>query len=437
MTTTPCESCGLLHVVTIEPVVVADDARAQLAAFLDEKRWRRLVIVADTNTADVVADELGADLAAAGHEVASVVFVERHGLLADEQAVGRVRDQFAESSPDGVIAVGSGVINDVSRYASFLDGLGYVVVPTAPSMDGYASSVAAMQFEGVKVTLPAQAPLGIFADPRLLAAAPREMITWGFGDLIGKAVARFDWILGAGLSDEPFCPVVEARVLGPLTACVEDVEALMVGDEAAITALTHGLIESGIAMAMMGNSRPASGCEHHASHFWDLLAFRGRRPHEPHGLQVGYATRFALDIQRAALARLGDPLLVTAGGGGGAEERSWFGEQYAALGPVRDEKQTWFATYGDSWPTSEAAVHTLRNRLSAAASGFDAVKAALDVAQIPRGTPQLGVDREMLRATFRYANRLRSRFTVLDLLESQRLLDRVLDEVLPGGNGLG
>ncbi|EQD53494.1 3-dehydroquinate synthase, partial [mine drainage metagenome] len=166
-----------------------------------------------------------------------------------EHAVGAVRDAHASARPDGVLAVGAGVVNDVTRYATFLDGVSYVSVPTAPSMDGYASSVAAMQFDGVKVTLPAHAPCGIFADPVVLAAAPPEMIVWGFGDLIGKATARFDWVLGHGASGEPFCEMVEARVLVPLTRCVEDVGNLLAGDEDAIVALTTGLVESGVAMA--------------------------------------------------------------------------------------------------------------------------------------------------------------------------------------------
>lgn len=428
-----CPSCGLLHEVTVEQVVVGRDARERLGRYVDDKGWRRLLLVMDANTADALGDELAADLSAAGHEVVTEGFAARHGLLADEDAVGAVRDRIVSSAPDGILAVGAGVLNDVTRYASFLEGQGYVAVPTAPSMDGYASSVAAMQFDGVKVTLPTHAPLAIFADVAVLSAAPAEMIVWGFGDLIGKAAARFDWLLGSGISGEPFCEVVEARVLGPLTRCVEEVGALLAGDDEAVLVLMAGLVESGLAMAMMGSSRPASGCEHHASHFWDLLAFQGRREHAPHGLQVGYATRFATAVQRSALAHLGDPLLSAAGGGGGSAEREWLGEQYLALGPVRDEKQVWFATHGDAWPRGDLEVAALRDRLAGVAASFDAVAGALDVAGIPAGPGYLGIDEAMLRATLRYANRLRSRFTVLDLLESQHRLDAVIEQVLPVG----
>jgi glycerol-1-phosphate dehydrogenase [NAD(P)+] len=435
--TTPCASCGLIHSVTIEQIVVARDARERLGTYVAENGWSRLLIVADANTEAALGNDLAADLSGAGHDVATEVFAATHGLLADENAVGAVRDRIASTHPDVVLAVGSGVVNDVTRYATFLEGGSYISVPTAPSMDGYASTVAAMQFDGVKVTLPTHAPLAIFADPAVLCAAPAEMIVWGFGDLIGKAAARFDWVLGSGLSDEPYCELVEARVLVPLSRCIDGVKELLAADEEAVVDLTTGLIESGVAMAMMGNSRPASGCEHHASHFLDLQAFRGRREHAPHGLQVGYATRFAIALQRAALVHLGDPLLGPAGSGGGADEHEWFGEQYVALGPVRDEKQMWFALYGDLWPGSEESVAALAERLGAVAASFDAVTRALDLAGFPPTAGYLGIDEGLLRATFRYANRLRSRFTVLDLLESQRHLEAALDEVLPSGPAAG
>src|SRR5258707_12042470 len=89
-------------------------------------------------------------------------------------------------------------------------------------------------------------------------------------------------------------------MLDALAFATANVEWVMEGEPSAVVGLLEGLIESGIAMALVGSSRPASGCEHHASHFWDLLASRGLRAHAPHGLQVGYATRFAMRLQRFA-----------------------------------------------------------------------------------------------------------------------------------------
>lgn len=429
--TTACPSCGRVHEIPVELVVVGPGAREELGGFLEQHGWRRVLVVDDANTSEVLGDELCADLAAAGHVVGLCRFTQRSGLLADEQAVGAARDSIAGHRPDVVLAVGSGVITDVSRYATFLDRRPFVSVPTAPSMDGYASTVAAMQFDGVKVTLPSHAPLGVFADLAVVSAAPREMILSGLGDLAGKASARFDWELAAEVAGEELCEAAAERVAVPLERCLGAVEALLSGEPGEVASLTSGLVESGLAMAMVGSSRPASGCEHHASHFLDLLAFRGLREHAPHGLQVGYATRFALAVERRALDLLGDPMLEPAGARGGDDEREWFGEQYLALGPVRDEKQVWFAQHSDGWPPADREVlESARSRLASVRDRFAGVDRALACAGIPDGPGYLGVDRPMLRATLRYANRLRSRFTVLDLLECQRHLDDVVDEVV-------
>src|SRR5206468_7206750 len=109
---------------------------------------------------------------------------------------------------------------------------------------------------------------------------------------------RVDWLAAHLLYGEPFSENVAERVLAPLTFAVMNAQRVVTGESDAIRALLDGLLQSGIAMAIAGSSRPASGCEHHASHFWDLLAARGRRRPAPHGLQVGYATHFAMRLQR-------------------------------------------------------------------------------------------------------------------------------------------
>ena len=94
----------------------------------------------------------------------------------------------------------------------------------------------------------------------------------GLGDLFGKASAHVDWLASHELYGESFCAEVERRVTAPLVHAATHVDDILGGSAEEVSGFMRGLIESGIAMAMIGNSRPASGCEHHASHFWDFLA---------------------------------------------------------------------------------------------------------------------------------------------------------------------
>jgi glycerol-1-phosphate dehydrogenase [NAD(P)+] len=411
-------------------VVIAQDAIERLAAYADIERWPSALLVMDRNTQEAVGVRVAQTFRDAGVDIRELVFPQRSGLLADEEALATVRAQLTDRVQP--VAVGSGVLTDIVRYAAHLCDREFVSVPTAASMDGYASSVAALQLDGVKVTYPARAPKAIFADPRVAAAAPPELTRSGIGDLLAKATARVDWLAAHLLYGESYSEAVAERVLEPLSFAASNVEALMAGDADAIRALLSGLVQSGIAIAIVGSSRPASGCEHHASHFWDLLAARGKRPHAPHGLQVGYATRFAMRLQRFAYAG-GVPELqrpVTVEEPLGRDARAWLGEPSAEIVAAVQEKRRWIAAVPASWPHDAAAWATVRAQLAPAIELFSTVERALTLAGIPAEPGYLDVDEATLSATFRYASRLRARYTVIDFLEGQEALDEALSSML-------
>jgi len=340
---------------------------------------------------------------------------------------------LGQTAADSLIAVGSGVITDITRYVAHRSGREFVSVPTAASMDGYASGVAAMEFHGMKATFPAVCPVAIFADPETVAAAPPDMTRSGVGDLLGKATARVDWLLAHALWGEGYCAEVEARVVGAVVETASRVDEILDRSPQAVPLLLSGLVESGVAMAMVGNSRPASGCEHHASHFWDLLAAQGHRPHGPHGLQVGYATRFAMRLQRFALdgsvAKLTTPRPVPDGAGAGAPG-SWFAGHGAEVRAVMDAKRRFASDHESAWPRTAAAWRAARAQAGAAMDLFGLVTAALDAARIPAEPGFLGLDRATLETTFRVANRIRARYTVLDFLEGQNRLGEAVEAAL-------
>lgn len=59
--------------------------------------------------------------------------------------------------------------------------------------------------------------------------------------------------------------------------------------EEGIRILMTSLIESGIAMLKFGQSHPASGAEHHLSHFWEMEYLRRGSRALLHGAKVGVA----------------------------------------------------------------------------------------------------------------------------------------------------
>jgi glycerol-1-phosphate dehydrogenase [NAD(P)+] len=391
-------------------IVVEEGALDQLAEHVP----RPALVVMDVNTEAV-----------AGARVARELDAEVLRLPADLHATEEAAAQVRARLRTGLVAVGSGTLTDIVRFAAHSADCDFVSVPTAASMDGYASSVAAMERDGVKLTLPARAPSAIFADPRIAAAAPSELTRAGIGDLLGKSTARVDWLATHLLYGEDW------RELEPPPEL--DVAALLARDVQATAELLRALIESGLVMAAVGSSRPASGCEHHASHFWDLLAGRGLRPRALHGLQVGYATGFAMRLQRFAfgggVAHARRPQLVAEPLDAAA--RAWLGEPPADVLAAVAEKQRMIAAVPDSWPEDEARWAALRARLAPSLERFDGVAQALRRAGFPDREPgYLGIDAAMLRAGFRYGGRLRARYTVVDFLEGQGVLEQALDAAL-------
>ena len=375
---------------------------------------RPALVVMDENTEAV-----------AGAQVARALGADVLRLPADVHATETAAEQVRARLRCGLVAVGSGTLTDVVRYAAHRAGRDFVSVPTAASMDGYASSVAALERDGVKLTLPARAPAAIFVDPRVAAAAPVELRRAGIGDLLAKTTARVDWLAAHLLYGEQWRALESPPEL--------DVDALLAGELEATTQLMHALIASGLAMAALGSSRPASGCEHHASHLWDLLAVRGARPRALHGLQVGYATGFAMRLQRFAF---GGGVVLPRRPRAPAEPldkaaRAWLGEPSADVLAAVAEKQRLIAAVSASWPDTVERWAAVRARLQPSLASFDAVADALRRAGIPDlGQNYLGIDPAMLRAGLRYGGRLRSRYTVVDFLEGQGVLDEALDYAL-------
>jgi glycerol-1-phosphate dehydrogenase [NAD(P)+] len=162
-------------------------------------------------------------------------------------------------------------------------------------MDGYASSVAPLTINGFKQTLPAISPTAIFAEPEILATAPTEMILAGVGDLLGKYTSLADWKLSSFITGESYSEELATLVHSTVDKTVADFNK-QITDLALIKNLTEALIISGEVMLQWGNSRPASGAEHHLAHFWEMQAALAGKKSHLHGTKVGIAVILVAEI---------------------------------------------------------------------------------------------------------------------------------------------
>ncbi len=291
-----CDSCGREHRCDIEHVIVERGAIAHLTALCEQ--YTSILIVADENTIGATNGDV--ERALEGKSTKSVIFPGDRILVPNEDAIAEVTSHI--DGVDLIVGVGSGVIQDICKYVSYFEKIPYMIVATAPSMDGYASSGAAMILKGMKETVPAGLPNAIIADTEVLKNAPMEMIVAGYGDIIGKYSALNDWWLSVALNGEYFCKYISDITYEMIEKTVSVADGILKRDESAIAILAEALVIVGIMMSFATNSRPASGSEHHLSHFFEITGIVNGEKYLPHGIDVAYSTVITARIRQRLLS---------------------------------------------------------------------------------------------------------------------------------------
>ena len=220
------------------PTICSEDAIAQLIQYSQSHPVNRFLLVSDQNTYAALGQRVEAGLKDRNSDVRTVV-LGGNEVIADEKRVFEVLFH-ADGEERTYLAVGSGTITDITRYASFCARNRFISLPTAPSVDAYTSGGAALVIDGFKKTAPCHAPAAVFADLRTLCEAPRDMIASGFGDLLGKYISLADWQLGRLLVDEPYSTQIAQRLRRALRDCVRDSGFGVVSDRSLASTVSRG-----------------------------------------------------------------------------------------------------------------------------------------------------------------------------------------------------
>ena len=285
--------CGKEHNFTSK-VVAEKGAVNKLPAILDEMNLKSAFIIADKNTYQAAGQRVLEILKSTGIKTQKYVFT-KEVLEPDETNVGLAVMNF-DPTFDVVIGVGSGVINDISKIVSNISCKKYIIVATAPSMDGYASATSSMTMEGLKISLKSKCADVIIGDTDILCNAPTKMMLSGLGDMIAKYVSICEWRISNLITGEYYCEEVAELVRSSLKKCIDNVDGLLKHDENAVNAVFEGLVICGAAMKFAGISRPASGVEHYLSHIWDMRGAEFNTAVELHGIQCAVGTLIALKL---------------------------------------------------------------------------------------------------------------------------------------------
>jgi len=287
--------CGLEHKVDLQKILIGKGVIGQTAGIVKPFSEGVVYMVSDNNTFTAAGKDVLEMLTASGINVKSFMFeTEDRQLNPDEKTLGRL---IYECGPDIslMLAVGSGVINDICRTISYRLKVPYMIVGTAPSMDGYASKSSPLVIDSFKLSSYDHYPHAIICDTDILKNAPMVMVQAGFGDIIGKLTSLADWDLSRILKGEHHCDICAGLMKNAVKKCTDNIEGIAARDEKAIRYLTQALVIAGIAMGIYTSTRPASSSEHYFAHYWDVAAIKAGHEHPLHGNSVGVGTVVTCD----------------------------------------------------------------------------------------------------------------------------------------------
>ena len=426
--------CGREHTVEIENVIIENGAINKMPEVLKLLHYNKVFLVADTNTYKAAGEQVENVIIGNGFELKKHVYKRDDDLVPDEVTIGEFIINYYNDA-DVIVAVGSGVLNDLCKFMSYKLNTPYIIVATAPSMDGYASIGSALSIENLKTTVSGEVPKAIIGDVDVLKDAPLDMIRAGFGDMVGKYSAINDWKLGKMVNDEYYCDYVSGMVMHSLKKCMETAEGLENRENEAIRNLMEGLVLTGIAMSFTGNSRPASGSEHHLSHFVEMMYLFDKKQAPPHGVKVGFNT-IVMNYIRQRLSESNPDINEVLKKASSFNKDKWTDDvkrlfRQAAPGVIHLNENEGINSYDkrvervkriiDNWEEFASLLKEVPHH--------EEIREILKRIGAPISLKELNVDKETIINGLVYAKEVRKRYTVLQLAWDLGLLDDIATEM--------
>ncbi len=391
------------------------------------------LLVADGNTLKAGGFETLRSLKEAGIVVRQYIFPSNPQPYADEYAIQIVHETLKQDNSIAVV-LGSGTLNDITKRASSELDRPYMVVATAPSVDGYTSYGAAVSIGGFKQTLPCAAPLVVLADTKVLCKAPTDMTASGFGDCMAKFTAGMDWILADLLGVHPIRKDVWDMVQTPLRKVYKKRSSIARREASAIGILFDALSASGFAMQIMHDSRPASGAEHLISHVWEMEHLSKDGLPVSHGFKVAVGTmtiRYLYD--QLKMVDINSISLI--GGESWADReravRSFFKDPKVAEQTVVIAKKKFLEgeALSKRRETLLSIFPTLIKRIDEQLPPYAELKEAMRMNGAPVSPEDIASNLEGLRHAVTGAQMIRDRYTVLDLFYELGIFDQALESL--------
>jgi len=405
------------------------------AIFKETWPGKKALLIADKNTYPAAGEALQALFEKHSIEHKLFIFEDDDVIPADYEYVELIKKQLKRNELVPV-AIGSGTINDLVKRAAFEEERTYMVVATAPSVDGYTAYGSALNVDGFKMTLPCDAPKVIIGDPAILISAPYPMIAAGYADLSAKIPAGADWFIADSLNIEKMVPHIFEMVQGNLRESLAKPNLLTERDEETILKLFAGLSSVGYAMQEYKDSRPASGAEHMVSHVWEMDHLTNDGKPISHGFKVAIgtliSTAFLTELTKLSTEEIKElvkqykPVIWAE-----REEsiREAFKDSPALEGALKMSQAKFQKDLSQRHEILIKNWGTLKEKIEKQIIPFEELKAMYIEAKVPTQPKEIGITKEHFIKGVTLAQMIRARYTSFDLAYELGIFEKILETI--------
>lgn len=426
--------CGRKHTAAVDNIIIGNGVLQRLPELIHSYGGKRPFLIADRNTMLAAGEQVKGILEQAKIPYSCYVFPQDN-VEPDEHSVGSAVMHF-DPRCDLIIAVGSGVLNDIGKIVSNISGRKYIIVATAPSMDGYASATSSVAMDGLKTSLPSRCADCILGDIDILKAAPMHMLRSGLGDMLAKYISIAEWRIGYLITGEYYCEAVAQLIRDAVKKCVDNAQGLLNREDEAVKAVFEGLVIGGLAMAYAGVSRPASGVEHYFSHVWDMRGLEFGTKVDLHGIQCAVATYTCAKLYEEILHTIPDKIKAKKYVESfclalwHAQLKNFLGTGADAMIALeskegkyqKDSHASRLEKIIDNW---DAILEIIRQEIPSA----EELGKLLDEVGIPKELSGLGVDSEAARLTLHATKDIRDKYVLSRLAWDLGILDELCQKL--------
>lgn len=420
-----CE-CGWSHSIPTKYFLYSKDVFNSIPKILSrEISGKKLNLLADENTFAAAGQKIENLLKHHGWNVCLTIISSPHGdsPVCDDITFSLLNEKIKKA--DVFLAVGSGVVNDLTKWLAFENNVPYAVAATAASMNGYVAANVAPTIKGVKSLIRARAPIAVFAEQEIIINAPYNLTASGLGDLIAKPMSTTDWVLNHKLFGEHFCERCASLINEIEPFYFDKPESVKARDAKAIEAIFTALIYTGFAMTMIGVSSPASGGEHLFSHTLDMMSSVDNIPHDLHGRQVGIGTIISaalyekiLSIDKPEIHKLPEKIDAKFWGNIAPAIAEQYNAKHQALEIMREKL------------SSQYFWDELKNSLSKRTRPAKTIAKCLKNAGAASTFKNINCSRERAMNALLHSHEIRKRPTVIDLAWTVGILPSAAEEIL-------